>query len=75
MCEPADEHGGLAGSCWHIRHRLKFCVLQKRHALLVHEGEVVLELKTELQPGSLIVIIRSRSCSKFSVTMRNFFAM
>ena len=32
---------------------------------LVHKSEGVLELETELQPGPLIVVIRSRSCSKF----------
>ena len=31
------------------------------HVLLVHQCEVVLELETELQPGPLIVVIRSRS--------------
>ena len=56
---------GLIGSRWNNRHRLGFCVLQKRHVLLVHKSEIVLELETELQPSPLIVVVRSRSCSKF----------
>ena len=39
--------------------------MQKDYALLVHKEEVVLELDTDLQPGSFIVVIRGRSCSKF----------
>ena len=33
----------------HGGHRLRFCVLQKHHALLVCKSRVVLELQTELQ--------------------------
>ena len=61
MAQRSDDHGGLVSSRWSIRHRLSFCVGQRRHVLLVHKGEVVLELETEVPPGPLIVVIRSRS--------------
>ena len=38
-------------SCWKIRHCLRLCVLEKRHVPLIHQGKVVLELETELEPG------------------------
>ena len=65
VAQRSDEHGGLVGFRWNLRHKLRFCVLQKLYAPLVHKSEVVLELATELQPSSLIIVVRSRSCSKF----------
>ena len=47
VAQRSDEHGGVAGSRWNIRCRLRFCVLQMRHVLLVYKGEVVVELDTE----------------------------
>ena len=38
--------------------------LQKRHVLLTHQGEVVLELESELEPGLLIVVVLDRFRSK-----------
>ena len=58
----SDEHGSLVSSRCNVHHGLKLCVWHKRHVLLVH---VVLELETELQPGSLTAVVRSRSRSKF----------
>ena len=60
----SHEHGRLIKSRWNIRHKLSFFVLQERHALLVLNSEVVFELETELLPSSLVVVIRSRVCSK-----------
>ena len=55
----------LIGLRWNIRSRSRFCVLQKNHVLLVHKSEVVLELERGFQLESFIVVMRSRSCSKF----------
>ena len=48
-----------------VRHRLRLCVQQGRHVPLIHQGEVVLELKTELEPRLLIVVVLDRFRSKF----------
>ena len=49
VAQRSDEHGGLISSRWNIRHRLRFCVLQKLYVPLVHKSEVVLELEMGLQ--------------------------
>ena len=51
-------------SCRKIRHCLTLCVLQKRHVPLIHQGEVVLELQTELEPNLLVVVVLDRFRSK-----------
>ena len=51
-------------SSWKVRHRLRLCVLEKIHVLLVHKGEVVLQLEKELQPGPLVIVVLDRLCSK-----------
>ena len=38
--------------------------MQELDVLLVHQGEVVLELETELEPGPLIVVVVDRLRSK-----------
>ena len=65
VAERSDEHGGLVSSRCNIRHKLRFCVLQKFERTFFHKSEAVLELESELQPGSLTAVVRSRSCSKF----------
>ena len=51
-------------SCWKVRHCLRLCVLQKRHVLLIHQGEVFLELETELEPGLCVVVVLDKFRSK-----------
>ena len=83
MAQRSDEHRSLVGSRWNVRHRLRFCVLQKLHVLLVHKSEVVLELETELQPDTESVVQQvsgllpcSSPLNHSSATMRKFpFAM
>ena len=65
VAQRSDEHGGLVSSRCNIRHRLRFCVLQRFERTFFHKSEAVLELESELQPGSLTVVVRGRSCSKF----------
>ena len=43
--------------CWKIRHRLRLSVVQESDVLLVHKGEVVLEVEMELEHGPLIVVV------------------
>ena len=52
-------NGGLVSSRRDVHHCVRLCVLQKRHVLLVHKSEVVFELNTEPQPGSLSVVLPS----------------
>ena len=51
-------------------HCLRLCVLQKRHVLLIHQGEVVLELETEHEPGLLVVDVLDRFRSKLQGLLR-----
>ena len=51
-------------SCWKVRHCLRLCVLQKRHVLLIHQGEVFLELETELEPSLCVVVVLDKFRSK-----------
>ena len=56
VTQRSNGHCRFFCSCWKVRHCLRVCVLQKRHVLLIHQGEVVLELETELEPGLLVVV-------------------
>ena len=38
--------------------------MQERHVPLIHQGEVILELETELEPSLLIVVVLDRFRSK-----------
>ena len=57
VVQRSDSHSRFLFSCWKVRHRLRLCVFQNLHVLLVHKGEVVLELETELQPGPFVVVV------------------
>ena len=66
MCvtQLSDGHRLFFRSCRKVRHRLRLCVQQEHHAPLIHQGEIVLELETELKPGLLIVVVLDRFRSK-----------
>ena len=46
---------------------LFLCVLQKRHVLITHQDDEVLELEMELEPGLVIVVVLGRFRSKLQV--------
>ena len=64
MTRSSDGHRLLVRSCRKVRHRLRLCVQQESHVPLIHQGEIVLELETELEPGLLIVVVLDRFRSK-----------
>ena len=47
-----------------VRHRLRLCVQQERHVPLIHKGEVILELETELESNLLLIVVLDRFRSK-----------
>ena len=48
-----------------VHHRLGLCVQKECHVSLIHQGGVVLELGTELEPRLLFVVVLDRFRSKF----------
>ena len=64
MAQRSDCHNRFFFSCWKFRHQLRLSVLENLHVLLVHKGEIVLDLEMELQPGPLVVVVLDRLCSK-----------
>ena len=79
VAQRSDEHGGLIGSRWNLRHRLRFCVLQECHVLLSslkrNSGQVLSSLSYGVvlqQVSGLLPWLLSLKHG--SISMRNFFA-
>ena len=64
VTQRSDGHCRFFCSCWKVPHCLRLCVLQRRHVLLIHQSEVVLELEAELEPGLLVVVVLDKFRSK-----------
>ena len=64
VTQRSDGHCRFYSSCWKVRHWLRLCVVQELDVLLVHQGEVVLEIETELEPVPLIVVVLDKLRNK-----------